>query len=341
MATQANETKWGNLIDKIKKANIPITPKLNANVSEYIEKMIVDKTHITKNIPKASEYKVSTISLKANFGVPLNLKEIANIFIEEIEKNEDFYIRGIHYADKIAGDIKRKKKIQDKIANVKLDKNDVRKKRYPYDFGNQITTVISSKYYAQKLNVKIFSNGAMTITGCKNPDEAKNMLNELIDLFKQYSVIFYYDEDIENIQLKGFNITMINGTYDIGFKINMLSLLKVIHDNYGLCVTFEPKNYAGLKISYFWNENLLSENQIGICQCNETKCVVDTKKSVKKRNKCSIITVCVFKSGKCNITGANDFNKIKDAYLFINKLFNDNFNTIYQHSIDILSIKSK
>ena len=60
------------------------------------------------------------------------------------------------------------------------------------------------------MNVKLFNNGRIQITGLKNEKQGSGLVKKLLQYFKDFEVI-----DIELIE---DNIVLINSDFDLGFQ---------------------------------------------------------------------------------------------------------------------------
>ncbi len=129
-----------------------------------------------------------------------------------------------------------------------------RKKKKKKIFYNQAT--IHVIHDGKIMNVKLFNNGRIQITGLKNENQAVKLVKKLIQYFKDFEVISDYAELIED------KIVLINSDFDLGFEINREKLHAEIIEN-DIYSSYEPCIYPGVNIKYFINTN----NTCGICEC--------------------------------------------------------------------------
>ena len=194
-------------------------------------------------------------------------------------------------------------------------------------FFNQ-TTVIVQLDKDKKVNVKIFSNGNIQMTGLKSEKDGivvcntlkKELLNTsgLIDNEIKYAIPFK-----KELIIKDINIVLINSDYFCGYKIKRDVLHKIIVTNYKLFSSYEPCIYPGVNTKFFWNKSNVLQD--GICKCTK-KCL--GKGSGDGDGDCKKITVSVFQSGNVIITGARNIEQINDAYNFINNIFESNYQVL-------------
>ena len=110
-------------------------------------------------------------------------------------------------------------------------------------FYNQITVVIRVTHgYCEdlnkepKINMKLFKNGSVQMSGCKSISNINNVLNKLIVRLKEIkakienSVIVekLFVEDMQSITIKDFKIDMINSNYQVNMQINREKLYDLL-----------------------------------------------------------------------------------------------------------------
>ena len=245
-----------------------------------------------------SSLRISTMTLISQLNSEINLEDLYN----SLSKNE--VIKYIEYADKKSKGEKAKKvkKRKKKESIESLDRiGKIKKRKY---FYNQVTLHIMID---KIINVKIFNNGSLQMTGLKRFDQSDKVLDILVDLF--------YEKDIiKSTEIKSKKIVMINSDFHIGFEINREKLHRIICDR-KYYSSFEPIIYPGVNIKYYYN---LSNPNSGICKCDG---LCDGKGS---NGYCKRITIAVFNSGNIIITGGRSIHQINTAYAFITKIINDN-----------------
>ena len=182
-----------------------------------------------------------------------------------------------------------------------------RKKKKKKMFHNQATLHVS--YENKLMNVKLFNNGKIQITGLKGETQAPKLVKELLAYFKSLDLI-------EDIQLVGYKIVLINSDFSMGYEIDREKLHRDIIHN-GLYSSYEPCIYPGVNIKYYVNEN----NIDGICNC----CAIcNGKGSGLLDGDCKKVTIAVFKSGKIIITGGQNTDQIEESYHFIYNFIDSN-----------------
>ena len=204
-------------------------------------------------------------------------------------------------------------------------------------FFNQ-TTVIVKIDNDKKVNVKIFSNGNIQMTGLKSEKDGIKVCNILKkELLNTSGIIdneLKYAIPLKNeLLIRDINVVLINSDYFCGYKIKRDILHKIIVQNYKLFSSYEPCIYPGVNTKFFWNKN--NELQDGICKCTK-KCL--GKGTGNGNGDCKKITVSVFQSGNVIITGARNIEQITDAYNFINNIFESNYDILKKISNPYLDI---
>tara|TARA_Y100000385_G_scaffold290251_1_gene362649 strand:- start:5497 stop:6813 length:1317 start_codon:yes stop_codon:yes gene_type:complete len=176
------------------------------------------------------------------------------------------------------------------------------------------------------INLKLFKNGKIQMTGVPNEDIGHYCVNIVIDYLKNIENTTKKSiSDIKNIGIFNYNTVLINSDFFCGMELQRENLYTILLEKYDLNVSYEPENYPGVKLEYFWNKNNYQTNNEGKCLCSK-KC--QGKGSGEGEFQCKKITISSFQSGKVIVTGARSQYQLDIAYNFINKVFNDNCNFI-------------
>jgi TATA-box binding protein (TBP) (component of TFIID and TFIIIB) len=201
-----------------------------------------------------------------------------------------------------------------------------KKKKLSKCFDNQVTCIITLNGI-NYVNVKVFKNGKIQMTGLKHVDQGKSIIDCVIENLKKI-----YTQNVSNIVEifcnllnTEYKVQLINSDFKVGIEIRREKLNKIIQNTYGVLSSFEPCIYPGVKIQFFWKKRFTKHD--GICQCSE---YCDGRGD----SKCKKITIAVFQSGCIIITGAQTVTQIKDAYEFI-------CDVIKTHKNEIQMIKMK
>jgi TATA-box binding protein (TBP) (component of TFIID and TFIIIB) len=184
-----------------------------------------------------------------------------------------------------------------------------RKKTIKKMFYNQATLHVF--HDGKIMNVKLFNNGKIQITGLKKENQGPELIKNLIDYFYDISM---FDDD-KQIEIINHKLVLINSDFDLGFQIDREELHNEIIDS-GIYSSYEPCIYPGVNIKYFINQNQFD----GICSCNS---MCNGKGRADGDGNCKKITIAVFKSGKVIITGGQNINQIETSYRFIKNFIDE------------------
>lgn len=234
------------------------------------------------------DLRVSTMTAISKLSVHINLENLYEHF-----KINDI-IKFIEFRDKIPKGFSKK-------ALRKKRKKEVKKV-----FFNQATLHIMCD---KLVNVKIFNNGTIQMTGLKSIKQGKEVVNLYIDQLKKHNVNIYEGE----ISVLSFNVVLINSDFDIKYKVNRELLHRDILAK-DMCSSYEPTIYPGVNMKYYYNSSYDSK---GVCVCSK-RC--NGKGTGNGNGKCKRITIAVFNSGKIIITGGKTMEQLTLSYRFINSI---------------------
>ena len=223
------------------------------------------------------------------------------------------------------------------LANIQiLEQNSLKKhgrqkkKKDNEYFYNSCSIIVKAALDIKCVNIKLFNNGKITLTGSKAELDGYHSTRVLLEEMKKEPKIFLdIDEHlVKSLEIEKYRITMINSDFDTNFKIDLLKLLAILNSSNELFTKFNPEKYRGLLIGYYWNTD--KKEQDGRCLCT-SKC--NGKGCGTGDGKCKKITVSVFKSGSIIITGGRLVKQIEDAYKCINDILRKNYHDIVKLSI--------
>jgi len=178
-------------------------------------------------------------------------------------------------------------------------KKNKKKKKKKKIFYNQVSMYVIVCNKTKPVNVKIFSNGAIQMTGCTTTDSAIDALDKIFTEFQTIKGVVDFEtmqivekpfvENTKILKLENitkFKIAMINSNFKFPLKIDRIKLYNVLlKDNYESY--YEPIKHASVDIKF---------DHLG-----------------------KIISIFVFEKGSVIITGAKNCSQILDGYNFINK----------------------
>ena len=198
-------------------------------------------------------------------------------------------------------------------------------------FFNQSTIVLRKATGGngfKEVNVKLFGNGGIQMTGIPAEEFARETLQWLLDQLK--SVRASTPIFAEAPTLQKFKVQLINSDYQVAHAINRTVLHTILSRNYGLFSTFESTIYQGVNTKYYYNEQHPDKNRPGICLCT-VKC--KGQGSGIGPGECKRITMSVFQTGKIIITGGRYLYQLEEAYNFLNAV-------LQKHAKEILRLPS-
>lgn len=260
-----------------------------------------------------SPLRISTMVTTCHLGTGIRLKKLFDNFskwaIPFGYPGEGFL--KMEYETKVVGsstrDVLTKRKITDKT------------------FFNQATLVIRKKYKAgwKEVNVKLFANGGVQMTGVPTSEFSQDSINYVISEIKKHDgEVFLVNDDAS---LTKFRVQLINSDYSINRHIHQEKLHKVLSNVYNLFSSHESTIYQGVNTKYYYNKKG-NPLRPGICEC---KLACTGQGLGDGDGQCKRITISPFSSGKIIITGAREMDQINEAYEFFNEI-------LKTHQTDIL-----
>ncbi len=259
-----------------------------------------------------THYRISTITATGAVNSELDLDILFNNFKTLIVENGVSKTPEHKYGLVYAEYSKRKSETYFKNFSKKF-LSQKRKENTSKRFDNQLTIIY--KYNDESLmNIKMFKNGNIQITGVKCIEHGSNMIDILIDYMKE--ICSKEPDAVKNVQQltnNNYKVALINSDFKIGFEIKRDKLYTILINSYDNKCSFEPCIYPGVKIQYFWNS--YNKHKNGVCCCRN-ECSIG-KNDGHGENRCKKITIAVFQSGCIIITGAQTTEQIDEVYDYI------------------------
>ncbi len=262
------------------------------NWANYNYKQYIVSDEMMFKLPKGVS--ISTMCAKCKLGTELNIDFIKN----HINLSEDDILTVKINNDNMRTLMEAKKKKRRTKRKTKTSSN---------PFYNQITVVIrinegpyTNIHDEPKINLKLFKNGSVQISGLKNIEFANKALNKLIYSLSQVKGKMVdgkieevsFVEDKTKLGIYDFEIYMINSNYMVNLmidrtKLYALLLMKKIKASYEKCVR------ACVNIKYVPPEHNKEEKDV---------------------------SVFIFEKGNIIITGARNFHHVIATYDYINNI---------------------
>ena len=264
---------------------------------EFIDYLNVDKKEIN-NLPNGIS--VSTMCASCKLDTRLNIPNIEKYLLLNsddvltVKMNKERMRTIIAIKNKP----KRIKKVDTKSKQKDTSKN---------HFYNQITVVIRVSHgpvkdlnEVPKINMKLFRNGSVQMSGCKSIKNINIALNKLISKLKEIkaimddgklNIIEFIDEP-NKITVLNFKIDMINSNYQVSMQIDRDKLYNLLIKK-KIKSSYEPCIRACVIIKY-----------------------VPTVENIEQKE----VSVFVFQKGNIIITGARSQSHIISTYNYINEI---------------------
>lgn len=179
-------------------------------------------------------------------------------------------------------------------------------------FFNQSTLVLRRKTTDgwKEVNVKLFANGGIQMTGVTSEPFAYEAIQWLLQLIKTLPVPPFQNAPA----IQRFSVQLINTDYALNKFINQDALHKLLINEYNLFSMLEKTIYQGVNTKFFYNTR---NPGVGICQC---KSFCKGQGTGEGEGECKRITMSIFRTGRIIITGARQLGQIEAAYDFLNQV---------------------
>ena len=264
---------------------------------EFTDYLNVDKKEV-KNLPNGIS--ISTMCASCKLNTRLNIPNIEKYLllnpddILTVKKSKEVMRSLIAVKNKP----KRMKKLDTKSKQKDTSKN---------HFYNQVTVVIrvtngqvKDLNEVPKINMKLFRNGSVQMSGCKSIKNINIALNKLITKLKEVKAKIEEGTIVEKtfidepdlITIKDFKIDMINSNYQVSMQIDRDKLYNLLIKK-KIKSSYEPCIRACVIIKY-----------------------VPIVENIEQKE----VSVFVFQKGNIIITGARSQSHILSAYNYINEI---------------------
>jgi len=279
--------------------------------------------------PEPTELRISTMTATCKTGLEVDLNTIFKYCtITDNDKEEEGIIKA-EFGNEVRG-----------ICKKDMDNKKGKKKKVFYNQATLILKVFSNNAIFKEVNMKIFTNGNLQMTGLKSEGDGKRAIKIFFKNTKNLTSIVHNKEthkmksvsgvrNVEDFKIEDPNleIVLINSDFSTNFKIKREILHNLLIQKYSLFSSYEPCIYPGVNSKFFWNKKYRNDSlkKEGICHCSQ-QCIGKGKGD--GYGKCKKITISIFQSGNIIITGARSIEQINDAYNFINGILKENYNIL-------------
>jgi TATA-box binding protein (TBP) (component of TFIID and TFIIIB) len=259
-----------------------------------------------------STLRISTITTTAQLGTKINLESLfTQIPIMEYWDLNDGILK-MEFNGSVKGT-----SFKDIILKPKTTKT---------SFFNQATLVIRKEVNPlcwKEINVKLFRNGGVQMTGVRSIEMSSDSLHWLIEFLKTHCTeqpVFTSNPEIHKEQIQ-----LVNTDFSIGAKVKRDILHRILSDKYRLNSSYESAIYQGVKTKYFYNAQRPANSPPGLCPCPR---LCKGTGDGSKIGECKKITISPFQTGQVIITGGRTMEQINEAYEFIKGVFTTHANDI-------------
>ena len=238
------------------------------NIDQFIEYLILDDFNI-EYIPQTVS--ISVIILSCSLGTSLEKDNISHYL--PLDKNNIVFIKSKD-TTRLSEDLPH---LEYKSMNI----NKIKK----FDNASTIIMNVEKDIY---VNIKLFDNGTLHISGCKHFKYINCFLNKLINILKKELYIEDKNKFIKFIKKDicfcNFKIHLINCNFTMKYKINIIKLFNCLLDDKIYCRI--PITHSSVNIDYTTNDN-------------------------------HKVSIFVFQTGNIILTGSRKTLHIRESYYYI------------------------
>lgn len=251
---------------------------------------------------------ISTMCCSAKLGSEVDIENIYKYFV--LDDNDILTVK------------KNSENFKSILLITKKNKRNISKKK-SQKFYNQITIVIRIYESENKpedinnekrINIKLFKNGSIQMSGCKDISEVNRIINKLIFKLKEKKarkvknnieeIKFIKNQD--DINVTDFKIDMINSNYKVNLEIDRSKLYRLLLKK-KISASYEKCIRACVIIKFCPKSDNITEKEISIF---------------------------VFQKGNVIITGAKSKLHISEAYEYLNNILIEHANEVSRKNED-------
>jgi len=252
--------------------------------------------------------RISTMVITAHWGTQINLDMLFNAFKHIIIPMwyPDIGILKFEHKNMVIGS-----SYKDIFTNRKITSK---------SFFNQSTLVLRRKIKEgwKEINVKLFANGGIQMTGVTSDVFAREAIDWLFSIIQSLPESPFAKPAV----IERFSVQLINTDYALNKFINQDALHKLLINEYNLFSMLEKTIYQGVNTKFFYNTKNPGK---GICGCDN---FCKGQGSGEGEGECKRITMSIFRTGRIIITGAREMKQIESTYDFLNKVFDKHHTTV-------------
>lgn len=308
-----NKIKQNAAVNPIKEDIVTKSTSIPINkISRTVIKSFMD----AKDFLETHNITISTITLDCKLHTLINVDRFAkNVILRENE------IVSVKYGNR-----------KDAATNRTIVIIKAKKKPSIKNFYNQVTILMKPMNNPERnyINIKVFKNGSLQMTGCKDMDDFNNVANTLIQILKRgrdiknkKGITTHIDfiDAPDKIGIFDTKIRMINSNFKLDYKVDRKKLAKLLKKNHGKYT--KDKEIGFVEFKYKPN---------GGHSCVNIK---------YKHDDTSKPSIFVFQTGAIIITGAKNLHHIIKAYEYIQKILAKYLNLIKIVELDFNKVKAE
>jgi hypothetical protein len=183
------------------------------------------------------------------------------------------------------------------------------------------TTPLDQPAKWKEVNVKLFANGGIQMTGISSTTFAREAIEWLLAQIK----LLPQSPFEGTAAIERFSTQLINTDYAVNQHIHQDALHKTLIEEYNLFSMLEKTIYQGINTKFFFNTNA---DQKGVCRCAR---ICKGQGTGEGEGQCKRITMSIFRTGRIIITGARRIEQIETAYEFLNEVIRRHADTVLYH----------
>ncbi len=146
-----------------------------------------------------------------------------------------------------------------------------------YDGDGQFGGTVVPKNEWREINVKIFANGSLQLTGNPTLEHADRIIRNIAADFAAFNASPQGQAHPclgtpETLAVSHVESQLVNADFDFGFPIMRNVLYEIVTRKCGLFASFDQNHYQGVNIKFFWNDITRGTPDFGKCMCQDQRC---------------------------------------------------------------------
>lgn len=265
--------------------------------------------------------KISTITITAKLNSGIDLR----IFSMHVPLHVDG-IMSVKYGNKIDTTTNRS------ISDIEKHTKKVSKTKKKRNFINQATVrIYPDRSTNNCINVKIFRNGSIQLTGCKCMEDCYDVIDKLIMIMMTPIIVnddkIVFLEEPSQLHLSDVCIRMINSNFKLNYRVDKDKLYSILRTNHHMSTHNKEIGYVECKYNPL--HACVNIKHLYKPVNDDPDAVVHKSKSHPHK-----ISIFVFQTGSIIITGAKNMHHVISSYKYINKILEKYFNQVRVIVID-------